>query len=196
MSKALKKIFFFDFDGTITKRDSFLLFSYFSISKLNFFRFWFKTSIKLIFTKKNRGELKQQFFIDNFKDFKEDDFQKICDDFYDKYFNYLIKPSFLNYVKKLNNNCKVVIVSASIKNYLKPWCDKLNFDLICTELDVKKSKLTGCFSTPNCNYKEKVVRIKENYNLDEYDTIYVFGDTNGDRDMMSITTNKFYKYFK
>ena len=44
----------------------------------------------------------------------------------------------------------------------------MGFDLISTELEVKDGKLTGKFSTPNCNGKEKVRRIKEKYNLKLY----------------------------
>ena len=79
---------------------------------------------------------------------------------------------------------------------MKPWCNKLKLKLISTELEIKDGKLTGYFSTPNCNYKEKVNRIKAKYDLQIYDDIYVFGDTEGDSEMMSLTKNNFYRFFK
>ena len=89
-----------------------------------------------------------------------------------------------------------MIVSASISNYLKPWCDEMGFHLICTELEVKDGKLTGKFSTPNCNGTEKVRRIKEKYDLSIYDEIHVFGNSKGDFPMLELGTHKYYKFFK
>ena len=72
----------------------------------------------------------------------------------------------------------------------------MGFDLISTELEVKNGELTGKFSTPNCNGIEKVKRIKEKYNLSEYDEIHVFGNSNGDLPMIELGTHKYYKFFK
>jgi len=102
----------------------------------------------------------------------------------------------MDFIKNINEDSKVVIVSASISNYLKPWCDEMGFDLIPTELEVIDGKLTGRFSTPNCNGKEKVRRIKEKYNLSEYNEIHVFGNSKGDLPMLELATHKYYKFFK
>jgi phosphatidylglycerophosphatase C len=192
----MKRIFFFDFDGTVTNKDSFLLFTFYTVGIKKLFKYWLKTTLKIIFTSIDKGKLKEQFFIDNFKNIGEKEFQNICNNFEKKYFSSIIKNSFLQYLNSLRDEDEVVIVTASVKNYLKPWCDRLKLKLISTELEVIKGKLTGNFSTPNCNYAEKVKRIKMIYNLDDFDSIYVFGDTNGDKQMMSISTNQFYKFFK
>ena len=172
------------------------MFSFFSISLIDFFIFWFSTIPKLILKTQTRSKLKQNFFVNHFKNMPESEFQSLCNDFEKKYFSKIIKQSFLEFLKKLDTSDKKVIVSASIKNYLKPWCDKNNFDLICTELEVVDEKLTGRFSTPNQNYQQKVNRIKTIYNLDNYNQIHVFGDSEGDLSMLELGTNKYYKYFK
>tara|TARA_Y100001958_G_C21209611_1_gene535455 strand:+ start:582 stop:1160 length:579 start_codon:yes stop_codon:yes gene_type:complete len=192
----MKRIFFFDFDGTITNKDSFLLFTFHTVGIGKLSKYWLKTILKIIFTSNDNGKLKEQFFIDNFKNIGEKEFQKICNDFENKYLNDIIKKSFLKYLKSIGNEDKVVIVTASIKNYLKPWCNKMKFDLICTELEIKNGKLTGKFSTSNCNYEEKVKRIKKKFKLNEFDEIYVFGDTEGDKKMMGLGTKSFYRFFK
>ena len=192
----MKRIFFFDFDGTITKRDSFLLFTFHAVGFIELFKYWSKTIFKIIFTSVRKGELKEQFFIDNFKNMSEEEFQIICNNFENKFFDDLIKTSFLNYLNNLDKKDEVVIVTASIKNYIKPWCNGLKIELISTELEIVNGKLTGYFSTPNCNHREKVNRIMARYDLKKYDDIYVFGDTEGDNEMMSLTKNNFYKFFK
>jgi phosphoserine phosphatase len=72
----------------------------------------------------------------------------------------------------------------------------MGFELISTELEVIDGRLTGKFSTLNCNGKEKVKRIKEKYNLLEYDEIHVFGNSKGDFPMLELGTHKYYKFFK
>ena len=47
----------------------------------------------------------------------------------------------------------------------------------------------------NCYGIEKVNRIKEEYDLDEFKNIYVYGNSKGDREMLNLGTHKFYKYF-
>ena len=56
----MKKIYLFDFDGTISKRDSFILFSYFSMSVLMFINFWITTILFLFIFP--REKLKERFF--------------------------------------------------------------------------------------------------------------------------------------
>ena len=92
----------------------------------------------------------------------------------------------MNYINSIDGNPKIVVVSASINNYLKPWCDKLGFELISTELETVDGKLTGKFSTPNCNGFEKVIRINKKYNLSNYEEIHVFGNSKGDLPMLNL----------
>ena len=192
----MKKIFFFDFDGTITNRDSFILFTFHALSITQLLSYWTKIFFSICFTSVPKSKLKEFFFINFFKNTNSKDFQLVCDNFINIYFEKIIKKSFLEYVKNIDEKSTVVIVSASIKNYLQPWCDKMGFDLICTELEIKSDRLTGKFYTPNCNYNEKLNRILSKYDLKEYDEINVFGNSSGDYKMMSLATNKYFKYFK
>ncbi|MBD3768300.1 MAG: HAD family hydrolase, partial [Gammaproteobacteria bacterium] len=78
---------------------------------------------------------------------------------------------------------QIVIVSASTKYWLKPWVDSMGFDLLATQLEVKEHKLTGCYAGENCHGEEKVRRIQAAYDLTQYDEIYAYGDTSGDKPM-------------
>jgi len=188
-----KKIYLIDFDGTIIEGDSLIKFSLFSLDLLKCFKYWVYVIFLIPFY--SRSDLKQMFY-SNFNEFNLDNFNNLCLDFYTQKIKILIKKSFIDFMKNINEDSKVVIVSASISNYLKPWCDEMGFDLISTELEIKNGKLTGRFSTPNCNGKEKVRRIKEKYNLLEYYEIHVFGNSKGDFPMLELGTHKYYKFFK
>lgn len=189
----MKKLYLFDFDGTIIEGDSLIKFSYFSLGTFQFFKYWICVIFLIPFY--SRSNLKQMFY-SNFQELNYDDFNNKCKQFNTQKLRNLTKNSFLEYIKNIPKDTKVIVVSASISNYLKPWCDQMGFDLISTELEVKDGKLTGKFSTPNCNGKEKVRRIKEKYNLSEYDEIHVFGNSKGDLPMLELGTHKYYKFFK
>ncbi len=84
-----------------------------------------------------------------------------------------------------------VIVSASPDIYLQAAANRLGLDaLICTELDVAGGRLTGAMRTPNCHGEQKVLRLnawlsqrfseRERVGL----TLYAYGDTAGDRPML------------
>lgn len=88
---------------------------------------------------------------------------------------------------------KVVVVSASIECWLKPWCEKNDLELIATQYEFLNSMATGKFLTPNCYGPEKVRRILERYDVKSFDTIYAYGDSHGDRELLAMAD---YQYFK
>lgn len=88
---------------------------------------------------------------------------------------------------------KIVIVSASLDVYLKPWCAKHGFDLICNTFMVKNKLITGKFKSGDCNRKEKAARIKKTYKLEKFDRIYAYGDTSDDLEMLELADIKYFK---
>ena len=191
--KSKNKIYIFDFDNTLSNRDSFVRFTLQMFNFSLFMKYWI--SVILLFPFYPKSKLKESFF-KNLKGMEIKEFDSICHNFYKKRMMKLIKPSFLIYLELIDDDSDIVVVSASIKNYLKPWCDEMGFDLISTEIEVLNGKLTGRFSTPNCNGKEKVRRIKEKYDLSEFVEIHVFGNSKGDFPMLELGTHKYYKFFK
>ena len=95
-----------------------------------------------------------------------------------------------------NQGHKVVVVSASIECWLRPWCEKNGLELIATKLEIKDDIVTGKLLSKNCYGVEKVNRIKELYNIEKYDYIYAYGDSSGDKQMLELAHEKFYKPFR
>ena len=98
--------------------------------------------------------------------------------------------------KYLKEGVTIVIVSASPSAWIMPWSEKNGYHHISTELDQTNNIISGRISGKNCYGEEKVRRIKEKYNLEEYNEIYAFGDSRGDLPMLSIAHKKFYKPFR
>ena len=90
---------------------------------------------------------------------------------------------------------RVVLVSASIENYLEPFSREFKVEIICTQLEVIDGILTGNFKSPNCYGLEKVKRIKDEVDLSVYKEIHVYGDSAGDTEMLDLATHPFYRNF-
>ena len=67
--------------------------------------------------------------------------------------------------------------------------------LIATEAKFKDGIYTGQFSTKNNNGNEKVNRIKKEIEGNKFDKIIAFGDTSGDKPMLSLAHESHYRFF-
>ena len=87
-------------------------------------------------------------------------------------------------------------MSASPENWLNIWCNQIGASLISSKLETKNGKLTGKFDGNNCRGEEKVRRIRLQYDLSNYDEVYAYGDTKGDKPMLELATFAFYQPFR
>jgi HAD superfamily hydrolase (TIGR01490 family) len=89
---------------------------------------------------------------------------------------------------------QVVVVSASLDSYLEPWCRAQGLQLICTTLEERDGRCTGRYVDGDCCGAEKVRRIRERYDLTRYPTIYAYGDSRDDLEMLALAHRKFYRW--
>jgi phosphatidylglycerophosphatase C len=89
---------------------------------------------------------------------------------------------------------RVLVVSASLDVYLEPWCRSAGTDVICTRLETKDGRLTGRYVHGDCCGSEKAKRIRDRYSLGEYATVYAYGDTEEDREMLEIAHRKYFRW--
>lgn len=194
------KIVFFDFDGTITKNDTLVDFIKFAIGDFKYYKGLLVLSPMLLAYKLKiipNNIAKEKLIAHFFKGWDKVKFQSIANNYSVGKIDEIIRPKAFERIKwHQAKGHTIVIVSASIECWLKDWCKKNNLGLIGTKLEVKNNILTGKFSTKNCYGIEKVNRIKEKYNLSDYNTIFAYGDSSGDKEMLSIADKKYYKHFK
>jgi HAD superfamily phosphoserine phosphatase-like hydrolase len=192
-----KNLALFDFDGTITTKDS--LSDFFKFVEPNPIKFYY---YKYLFNiKDNIGyklgfidldKLKKSRIEAFFHKKKYTDLLALGDNYAKMILPELIKKSALEAIDNhLINNDDVYIVSASIDIILKNWCFKKNIGLITNNIDSGSNNYLG----RDCNYEEKLIRIKQSINLEKYNFIYAYGDTEGDKYMLEIANYKFYQYF-
>jgi HAD superfamily hydrolase (TIGR01490 family) len=90
----------------------------------------------------------------------------------------------------------IVVVSASLDVYLRPWCESIGVDVICTELEVREGRFTGRYVSGDCSAAEKAHRVRQRYDVASYPVVYAYGDTAEDCDMLSMAQEKYYRWQK
>ena len=207
-----QRIAFFDFDGTITTKDTLLEFIRFSKGPYRFFLGFALSSpwilaykLKLIPNQRAKEKVLRFFF----RHCPLTRFQEECDRFSKAALPALIRPKALREITRLQAaGADVVIVSASPGNWISRWADHVNAALIATRLETTPAppteaaspsapeRLTGNIEGHNCHGPEKVRRIQQEYDLTVYTEIYTYGDTSGDRPMLKLGTASFFKPFR
>ncbi|MBN1496281.1 MAG: HAD-IB family hydrolase [Spirochaetes bacterium] len=89
---------------------------------------------------------------------------------------------------------RAIIVSASPEQWIKPWCGRYGMEVIATRLEIRADILTGGIDGANCYGEEKARRIRETVNLAEYEYIYAYGDSKGDTEMLSMANERYYNW--
>jgi HAD superfamily hydrolase (TIGR01490 family) len=88
----------------------------------------------------------------------------------------------------------VVVVSASLDVYLEPWGRTLGVEVLCTQLEAGDGRFTGRYLRGDCCGAAKAARIRERYVLSDYGTIYAYGDTEEDRQMLEMADRKYFRW--
>jgi HAD superfamily hydrolase (TIGR01490 family) len=197
---ATRKIAFFDFDGTITTKDTLLEIIKFQKGAIAFYTGFMLHSPWLVAYKAGllRNDLaKQKILRYFFRDMPLPEFQQRCDAFARLKLPGLLRPGALEEIESLKSRgFGIVLVSASAGNWIRGWAEPLGFEMISTTLEVKDGRLTGNIEGQNCHGEEKVRRIRNRWNLADFDEILAYGDSQGDKPMLALATRSFYKPFR
>lgn len=201
------KIAFLDFDGTITTKDTLLEFIRYSKGTARFCIGFILNSpwlvaykVKIISNQRAKERILQYFF----KRTPLDSFDRTCQAFSREALPRLLRPKAMREISRLRDaGARVVIVSASPGNWIRGWAESVGAELLATRLGTTPGKdpakpllLTGMIVDGNCHGEEKVRRIRHAYSLEDYQEIYTYGDSVGDRPMLALGTASFYKPFR
>lgn len=90
---------------------------------------------------------------------------------------------------------RTILVSASLTLYLKPWAQQMGIqDVLGTELEVQNGRHTGRIKGKNCYGPEKLARLQSLINVDHC-CLHAYGDSKGDREMLSVAQYPYYRTF-
>jgi HAD superfamily hydrolase (TIGR01490 family) len=194
------RLVLFDFDGTITEKDTLLEFVRFYCGRTRYYvglamlaPVMFLFAARLI----ENWKAKQYFLARFFKGENLSHFNSRCIEFTRTILPSLVRPAALDAILKYQKeNATVAVVSASAENWVKPWCDQLGLICLATRLEVRGAYLTGMLDGPNCHGGEKVCRIRERFDLTAFDDVIAYGDSRGDEAMLKLAHQRFYKPFR
>lgn len=189
-----KTIAFWDFDGTLTKGDSFWAFLVYTqpwgklvVGALRFAPML--VAFKIGWVSNAKAKLKVlKFFFGGWESKK---YRMLCEAFALEKLQGLLHPeAFKKFEWHLNEGHEVVLVSASLETYLKPWCKQYGVECLATKLWISGDVVVAEYEYPNCYGPEKEQRIKAQYQLSDYDKIYAYGNSSGDNEMLALAHEK------
>lgn len=189
----------FDFDGTITRKDSFIeLIKYYKGLRSFYFGLILLSPIILLFFAgiiKNWW-LKEFVFTYFFRNEPYQIFRNKCREFSLNVIPDLIRPLALEAINNhIKNGDRVIIISASFEDQLIDWCETMRVELIGTKIAINNGHITGKIDGKNCYGKEKVIRLNQYLNISQFSNIYAYGDSNGDLPLLELADHKFYRFF-
>ena len=191
----------FDFDGTITQKDTLLEFIKFSKGKWQFywtFLFFSPLFVAMKLKIYPNWKAKQRFFSYFYKGISIETFNDWGSKFSSE-IDKMLRPKAMKALKAHKENGeKIIIISASVENWIKPWAKKMEINsVLATKIETDKNgMLTGQFLTKNCYGQEKVNRLLEKLpNRSEY-RLVAYGDSRGDKEMIDFANEGHYDIFK
>jgi HAD superfamily hydrolase (TIGR01490 family) len=206
-TRMKKRIYAFDFDGTLTTRDTLIAFIRYAKGTRAFVLGFLLHAHLLVLMKLKlypNWKAKQKVFSYFFKGMSLGDFDALCRHFAADN-RQLLRPEGIRTLEQARaDGADIVIVSASIDNWVKPFFTNLDgladnlpkITVLGTQIEIADRKLTGRFLTKNCYGQEKVNRILALYpNRSEY-TLTAYGDSRGDKKLLAFADEAHYKPFR
>jgi phosphatidylglycerophosphatase C len=194
----MKKLYLFDFDGTLTYKDTMFLFlkfynpSKYSLQFLKHIPLFILLKLKLA----SAEAVKKSFISSMLKGDSRYSIDKKAKLFFDQNYPALIRENALDFIKNIDReNTQSYIVSASLDIWVRPFAEELNMTLLATKAEFENDIFTGRFIGKNCNKDEKVCRIEAELDGKKYDKIIAFGDTSGDKPMFKFANESHYRFF-
>ena len=191
----------FDFDGTLTRRDTLLEFIRYVKGNKEFLIGFLKHLHLLIMMKLGimpNWKTKRIIFQYFFGGMTLEKFNEYCEKFAKEKASLLRKKGMVAVNKAVMDGDQVVIISASIENWVEPFFRfqvSNHINIIGTKIQVVDGKLTGRFLTKNCYGEEKVRRLLEQYPDRKEYKLVAYGDSRGDHALLDFADEGHYREF-
>ncbi|MCG8685709.1 MAG: HAD-IB family hydrolase [Desulfobacterales bacterium] len=187
----------FDFDGTITNKDTFKDFIYIAASPKRIF--WGRLALvpiilgyklKLIPASKTREIVAGLAF----KGRDINDLRLAGEEYARDIIPKYLRPKALEKIQwHKDRGDSIAVVSASLDIYLDAWCKSQSLDIICSKIESHNGVVTGRYTPKDCSGPEKAKRVKAKYNLKSFQRIYAYGDTSEDNELLALANIKYYR---
>ena len=187
-------LFFSDFDGTLTTKDSMMSIIIYQRGRFGLVLALLRILpwlILMFMGRYSNQRTKERLLHHCFGRMTEEEFNAFCQRFADSHWHILRKDLYDRLMEAKKNGNEVVVVTASPEN----WVSRLvpEFKVLGTKMEFNPC-FTGRFLTPNCYAQEKVNRILEAYPELKTDRnryrVTAFGDSRGDKEMLEFADER------
>lgn len=191
----------FDFDGTLTRHDTLFLFLLhvagpvkFSFKFMQLFTTLTGYALGLIRNDIAKIKVLRRFLAN----MEMTTLQQHALQFAEQKLPALLRPAAiqrLQWHRQQGHRC--VVVSASLELYLHPWASKAGFnDIIGSKLETQADgTYSGNLLGENCFGPEKMQRLEALLGPRDGYTLYAYGDSRGDKELLSAADFPFYRSF-
>ena len=195
------QVYAFDFDGTITTKDTLALFLRYyqgpivwGIKVIGLLPHFTLYGLKII----DRTEVKRRVMRRFFKGHALSDIQARADSFAADVIPALVRPQAQKRLDELKDkNAALYIVSASIEHYLLPWAKAQGIKTVfATQLETQSGRLTGELFGPNVWGEGKTARIRAEMGQTPYEIVEAYGDSEGDKPLLYAAKASFWRPFR
>ena len=183
-------IAFFDFDGTLTTRDSFLAFVRFARGRAAYWRGLVRLGFRIgrfYLGRYPNDQLKADFFSYFFGGMPEAELLRLGEDFAARELPRLCRPAL---VARLGwhraQGHAVVVLTASSPIWLAGWCRAQQVQLVGTAFEVQHGRYTGRLAGPNCHGERKLQLVAELLAGRAYTETYGYGNLPDDAPFLSL----------
>ena len=185
----MKRFAAFDFDGSITTKDTLFDFIIYTFGWGGLLRCLFLNTFNLaLYALKMRSneKAKEKMLGSLLKGIDVEHFVTMCAEYSRNRIPQILRSTTMERIAgHREKGDTLIIVSASPENWIKPWATEAGFTLVlATKLEEKKGVLTGKFASRNCYGKEKVNRIAAYITNREEIHLTAYGDSSGDTAML------------
>lgn len=184
----------FDFDGTLCRQDSFTGFIFYALNKRHILRRGVKIlpQIQAYYRKRYpANQMRATLFYQMFKDQDAQHIQAIARDYAQTLIPKLDSQMLIRLRQHQQQGDDMALVSASLDVYLRPLCEYLDLDLICTQTQIQDDRFTGHYHSPDCSSLQKSLRVAARYDLNHYSHIYAYGNSEEDEALLNLATHPF-----
>lgn len=190
----------FDFDGTLTIKDSFGAFLAWRAGPVRYAIGLVRLlpALALYLILRDRGRLKAAAVKEFLSGLSPGMLAEDCEAFAEVSAPKLFRPDALQTWRQWKDQgAMMLIVSASPEAIVEPFARRLRADrLIATQLQLDdKVRISGALEGANCRGAEKVRRIAAHFGTD-FALAAAYGDTSGDREMLERAAVRGYRVFK
>lgn len=195
----LRPLVAFDFDGTLTARDSFMAFLAWRSGRARYAMGLSRLSLPsaAYLRHRDRGRLKAALVKEFLAGVPREELEESARAFAEQRAVKLFRPDALATFRRWRQRgATIAIVTASPEIVVAPFARGIGADvLLGTQLVLDaEGRITGDLDGPNCRGPEKVIRLRAQFG-DDVRLSAAYGDTAGDKEMLSIAAEKGYRIF-